>query len=167
MGLLEVVDEFLVLVSIVDREFEFTFFGPENDGLTFHAADHVEGRLGFTAQRQFQQVFLDAGFHGFAQLGGDFEVAVGRTQTFDALVRPFVVVILNPEPDALARRLEAFELGAGEELLPDAFPEALDLAQRHGMMGPTLQVVHAVLPELGLEAGRPPPAGVLPPLVGE
>src|SRR6516225_2683038 len=45
-GLFEVVDEFLILVSIVDRKFEFSFFGPEDDRLTFHAADHVEGRLG-------------------------------------------------------------------------------------------------------------------------
>src|SRR5205807_1559254 len=29
IGLLEIIDEFFVFVSIVDREFEFSFFGPE------------------------------------------------------------------------------------------------------------------------------------------
>lgn len=167
MGLLEVVDEFLVLVSIVDREFEFAFFGPENDGLTFHAADHVEGRPGFAAQGQFQEVFLDASLNGLAQLGGDFEVAVGWAETFDALVRPLVIIIFDPEPDALPGRLEAFELGAREELLPDALPEALDLAQRHGVMRAGLEVVGPVLLHLGLEASGAPPVDVLPAIVGE
>src|SRR5262245_55203336 len=57
----DVVDELLVFVSIIDREFEFTFFGPKNDGLPFHAADHVEGSLGLTTQGHLQEVFLDAG----------------------------------------------------------------------------------------------------------
>jgi len=166
-GLFEVVGEFLVLVSIVDRKFEFTFFGPEDDGLTFHAADHVEGRLGLAAQGQLQQVFLDAGLDGFAQLGGDLKEAVGRAKTFDALVGPLVVVILDPEPDAFARRVEAFELGPGEELLPDAFPEALDLAQRHGVMRPGLEVVRPVLFHLGLKPSNAAPIDVLPTVVGE
>ena len=80
---------------------------------------------------------------------------------------PPVVVILHPEPDPFTGRLEALELGAVEELLPDRFPEALDLAERHGVVGPALQVVHAVLLELGFEAGRAPPARELPALVGE
>src|ERR1041385_689823 len=44
-ALFEVIDEFFVFVSIVDREFEFSFFGPEDNRLPFHAADHVEGSL--------------------------------------------------------------------------------------------------------------------------
>ena len=102
-GLLEVVGEFLILVSIVDREFEFAFFGPEDDGLTFHAADHVEGRLGLATQRQLQEVFFNPGFDGFAQLRGDFEEAVGGAKTFDALVRPLVIIVFDPEADAFSR----------------------------------------------------------------
>jgi hypothetical protein len=56
-----------------------------------------------------------------------------------------VVVILDPDLDALPRRVEAVELSAGEELLPDTFPEALDLAQGHGMMRAGLEVGHAIL----------------------
>jgi len=141
----EVVGEFLILVSIVNREFEFTFFGPENDGLPFHAADHVEGSFGLAAQRQFEQVFLDAHFDGLAQLAGDFKVAIGGTKSLDALMRALVIVVLDPEADAFARRVKAFELGAGKELLPDGLPEAFDLPQGHGMMGPAFDVVDPIL----------------------
>jgi hypothetical protein len=157
----------LVLVSIVDRKFEFSFFGPEDDGLTFHAADHVEGRLGLAAQGQLQQVFLDAHFDGFAQLSSDFEEAVRRAKTFDALVWPLVVIVFDPEPDAFARGLEALELSAGEELLPDAFPEALDLAQGHRVVRPGLEVVRPVLFHLGLKPRGAAPVDVLPTIVGE
>jgi hypothetical protein len=167
LGLLKVVDEFFVFVSIVDREFEFSFFGPEDHRLSFHAADHVEGSFGFTAQRHFEQVFLDARFDGFAQLGGDLKKAVCRAKALNALVRPLVVVVTDPEPDAFACRLEAFELGPGEELLPDGLPEPLDLAQRHRMMRPGLEMVRAVLLHLGLETGGAAPVHILPAIVGE
>ena len=167
LGLLKVVDEFLVLVSIVDREFEFSFFGPEDDGLSLHTADHIEGRFGLTAQRHLQQVFLDARFDGLAQLGGDLKKTVRRAKTFNALMRPLVVVVTDPEPDAFAGRLEALELSPGEEHLPDGLPEPLDLAQCHRMMRPGFEVVRAVLFHLGLEAGSPAPVDVLPAVVGK
>lgn len=92
----EVVDEFLVFVSIVDREFEFSFFGPEDHRLPFHAADHVEGSSGLAAQSHLQKVFLNACLHGFAELGGNLEEAIRRTEAFDPLVRSLVVVVLHP-----------------------------------------------------------------------
>jgi hypothetical protein len=157
----------LVLVSIVDRKFEFAFLGPEDDRLAFQAADHVKGHLGLAAQSQLQQVFLDPGFDGLAQRGGDFEKAVRGAKPFDALVRPFMVVITDPEADPLPGRLEAFELGPGEELLPNGFPEAFDLAQGHRMMRPGFEVMGPVLLHLGLEAGGAAPVDVLPAVVGE
>jgi hypothetical protein len=135
--------------------------------LPFHTADHVEGSFGFAAQRHFQQVFFDARFHGFAQLSGDFEVTVRRAEAFDALMRPFVVVIFDPEANPVTGRLEAFKLGAREELLPDGFPEALDFAQGHGMMGSGFEVMGPVLFHLGLEPGGAAPVHVLPAIVGE
>ena len=163
----DVVDEFLVFVSIVDAEFEFTFFGPKDDGLAFHAADHVEGSLGLTAQSHLQQVFLDAHLDGFAQLRGDLEEAIGRAQTFNALMRPLVVVIFDPVTDAFPGRLEAVELSSGKELLPDGLPEPFDLAEGHGMMRAALEVVSPILLHLGLETSGPPPIDVLTPIVGE
>jgi hypothetical protein len=167
LGLLEVIDEFFVFVSIVDGEFKFAFFGPENDGLPFHAADHVEGSFGLAAQSDLKQVFLDACFDGFAQLGGDFEVAIGGTKSLDTLMRSLVIVILDPEADALARGVETFELGAGEKLLPDRFPEAFDLPQRHGMVRPGFEVMDAILFHLGLEASHPAPVHIFATVVGE
>ncbi len=101
------------------------------------------------------------------QLLRDAEEAVRGAEAVQRLVGPAVVVVLHPEPDPLAGGVEALELGAREELLPDGLPEPLDLAERHGVVGPALQVVDAILLELGLEAGGPPPAGELPALVGE
>lgn len=155
----------MVFVSIVDGEFEFSFFGPEDDGLPFHAADHVEGSLGLAAQSHLQQVFLDAGLDGFAQFAGDLKEAVRRTKSFDALVGPLVVVIFDPEPDPLPGGFETLELGAGQELLPDGLPKTLDLAQRHRVMGPGFEMSDAALLEFRLEAGRAPPGGVLPAVV--
>jgi hypothetical protein len=80
---------------------------------------------------------------------------------------PPVVVVLHPQPNPLAGRLEAVELGALQELLPDGFPEAFDLAQGHGMMRSALNVVNPILAQLCLETGGPTPARVLAPLVRE
>ena len=82
-------------------------------------------------------------------------------------MRPLVIVIFDPEPDAFPRRLEAFKLSPREELRPDRLPEPLDLAQSHGMMRPALEVRDAVFFELGFEAGRAAPGGVLAAIVGE
>jgi hypothetical protein len=80
---------------------------------------------------------------------------------------PPMVVVLYPQPNPFAGRLEAVELGALQKLLPDGFPETFDLAQGHGMMRPALNVVHPILAQLRLEAGGPTPARVLATLVGE
>jgi len=55
------------------------------------------------------------------------EEAVRRAEAIEGLVGPPVVVVLHPESDPLAGGVEAVELGAREELLPDRLPEALDL----------------------------------------
>lgn len=150
-----------------DAEFEFALFGVEHDGLTVHAADHVEGRPGLAAQGQFQQVVLQARFEGLLEFGLDLEEPVGRTETPDALMGATVVVVFDPEFDPLPGRLKALELGAGEELAPDGGPEAFDLAQGHGMMGAALDVGDPILFELGLETADTAPCGVLAPVVGK
>jgi hypothetical protein len=96
-----VIDEFLffVLLFTVHAEFEFALLGPEHDGLTVHPADHVEGRLGFTAQGQLQEVLLNARLNGFAQGRLDLEEPIRRTKTFNALMGAFVVVVFDPEFD--------------------------------------------------------------------
>jgi hypothetical protein len=167
-GFIEVINQFLFLVLfIADTEFEFALLGPQHDRLAIHATDHVEGSLGLAAQGQFQEVFLDASLDGFAQRRLDLEEAIGRADAFDALVRPLVVVIFNPEFDPFAGGVEAVELRPGQELLPNAFPEPFDLAQRHGMVRTALEVGDAVLFEFGLEAAGAAPGRVLTAIVGE
>ena len=80
---------------------------------------------------------------------------------------PPVVVVLHPQPHPLAGRLEAVKLGALQELLPDRFPEAFDLAQGHGMMRPALNVVNPIFAQLRLETGGAAPTRELASLVGE
>jgi hypothetical protein len=166
--LLEVIDKFTGLIfGIGDTEFELALLGPQDDRLAFHAADHVEGRTRLTAQRQFQEVLLDPGLQGLLEIALDLEEPVGRADAADPLVGPAVVVVGDPEFDSLPGRLKALELGPGQELTPDGGPEALNLAQRHGVMRPALDVADPVLLELRLETAGAAPGGVLAAVVGE
>lgn len=164
----EVIDEFMSwLFGMGDTEFELAFLGAQHDRLAFQAADQVEGSAGLAAQRQFQEVVLDAGLKGFLEFGLDLEEPIGRTKATDALMGPAVIVVSDPEFDALPGGLEALELGAGQELAPDRGPEPLDFAQGHGVMGAALEMRDPVFLELGLEAADPAPVGVLAAVVGE
>jgi hypothetical protein len=167
-GFVEVINQFLFLVLFVaDTEFEFALLGPEHDGLAVHATDHVEGGLGFAAQGQFQEVFLNARLDGFAKRRLDLEEAVRRAEAINTLMRPLVVVVFDPKFDPFPGGVEAVELGAGEELLPDAFPEPFDLAQGHGMMRPALDMVNPILAQFRLETGGAAPTCVLAALIGK
>jgi hypothetical protein len=151
----------------VDEHLHAALLRPDHHRLLAQPPPHGARVLGLPAERELQHVLLDAALDHLPELLGDAEEAIRRTEPLQGLVRPPVGVVLHPEPDPLAGRLEAVELGAHQELFPEGFPEALQLAQRHGVMGPTLQVVDMILLELGLEAGRAPPARELPALVGE
>jgi len=146
--LVEVIGKFLFLVLLVaDTEFEFALLGAEHDGLAVHPPHHVERRLGFATQSQFEEVFGNALLDGLAQLRLDLEEAVGGAKAFDALMRPLVVVIFNPEFNAFPGGIEAVELGTAQKLLPDRLPEAFDFAEGHGMMRPALEVMDPSLGE--------------------
>jgi hypothetical protein len=151
--LVEVIDKFLFLVLLIaDTEFEFAFFGAEHDGLALHAPHHIERRLRFAAQSQFQKVFLNAGLDGFTQFALDLKEAVGGAEALDALVGSLMVVMFDPELDPLARRLEAVELGADQKVLPDGGPEAFDLAERHRVLRPGFKMGHMVFLQLRFKA---------------
>ena len=167
--LVEVINEFfgLLVLRIGEFEFEFALLGPQDHRLAFHAADHVEGSPRLATQGHLQNIFLDAGGDGLTQLGLDLKEAVRRTKSFDALMRPLVVVIFSPEFNALAGLLETVELGPGQKLLPEGLPEALDFAERHRVLRTALDVDDAVLLQFGFEAGSAAPGGVLAAIVGE
>jgi hypothetical protein len=162
----QVVVDGLVLLP-VDAQLHAALLRLDHDRLLAQAPHHVERALGFAAEGEFQDVRLDATLDHVPQLVGDAEEAIGRAEPVQALVRAPMVVMLHPQPDPLAGRVEAVELGARQELLPDGLPEALDLAQGHRMMGPALEVMDVILLELGLETGGAPPTGELAALVGE
>ena len=97
----------------------------------------------------------------------DLEEAVRRAQAFDALVGPLVVIMFDPELDAFPGGFEGIELSAHEEVLPDRGPEPFDLAERHGMLWPRLEVLHAILLQHRFEAAGAAPSGVLPTIIRE
>lgn len=166
--LVEVISKFLFEVLLItDTEFEFALFGAEHDGLAVHPPDHVEGRLGFAAEGEFEEVFLNALLDGFAQIMLDLEEAIGGTEALDALMRALVVVVFDPEFDPLAGGVKGIELGANQEVLPERGPEAFDLAQRHRMLRARFEMRHAILLELGLEPADAAPGGVLAAVVRE
>ena len=80
-------------------------------------------------------------------------------------MRPLLVVVLHPPRDPFPRRLERVEPGPVQELLPDAFPESLDLPERHRVVGTAPDVVHPVLLQFVLEPRLAAPVGVLPTVV--
>ena len=82
-------------------------------------------------------------------------------------MRAAVIVILHPGLHPLLRLLEAVELGAPQEVRPDRFPEALDLAQGLRMMRRAAEMMDVILAQFLLEARLAPPTGVLPAIVGE
>lgn len=120
--------------GIGEFQFEFAFLGAEHDRLAFHASDHVERGARLTAQGHLQDIVGNACLDGFAQLALHFKEAIGRAKSLNALVGTLVIIVFNPAADTFARGIEALELGAREELLPNGGPEALDFAQSHGML---------------------------------
>lgn len=78
-----------------------------------------------------------------------------------------MVVVLYPQTDPLACRLETVKLRSHQELFPDRLPEPFDLAERHGMMRQALDVMDPILAQLRFKARGSPPTGILAPLIGE
>lgn len=120
-----------------------------------------------SAQGHFEDVVLDARFHGFAQLGLDLEEPIGRAKSLDTLMRTAVIVIPDPEFDPFAGRFKTLELSALKELLPDSGPEAFDFAQGHRMMRAGFEMSDAVLLQFGFKARSAAPGSVLSAVVGE
>jgi hypothetical protein len=139
----------------------------DHHALVAHAAHQVERLLGLAAQRQFFHVGGHAPLDRRPQLPVDGKKAVRRTHALQSLMRPLVVVILDPVGDPFAGLLEGLEARPHQELLLERLPEPLDLPQRHRMMRRAADVVDVVLGQLLLEGRLAPPTGVLAAVVGE
>ena len=110
---------------------------------------------------------MNRGLDGISDLGSRTEEPVRRGEPFQGLVGPLEVVVLDEQGNAPLTVIEVGEHRAGEELLPQGLPEALDLAAGLRMMRTALHMVDALAAELFLEPGHAPPGGVLPALVGQ
>ena len=150
-----------------DDQFDLSLFRLDQHRLLAHPSDHVKGCLGFAAQGELPHVLRDPFFHGRPHLLLDLEEPVRRTQPFDPLVRPLVVVILHPVPDPLHRALEGVEPRPLQELLPDRLPEPFDFPQGLRMVRGATDVLHPVPGQSHLEARLAAPRHVLPSVVGE
>jgi hypothetical protein len=162
-----IVHKFFFPAGVVHQHPDLTLFGPDDHRLAAHAADHVKRIHRPAPEGQFQHVLLDAALQGLFQVVGDLEEPVRRTQSADALVGALVVVIVDPKRSPFHRLREAVELGPLEKLPQDRLPEALDLAQRHGMVGTGTDVLDAVFFHLPFEAGLAAPVRILATVIGE
>jgi hypothetical protein len=164
-----IVDKFFFgqLLLTVDQHTHLALFGPDHHGLIPHAADHVKRVHRPAPQGQLEGVVLHTLFQCAFQVIGDLKEPIGRTKSADTLMRSLVIVVFDPVRTARHRLLKAAKLGAHKKLRLDAFPETLDFAQGHGMMGAGADVAHAVLFHLPLKPRFPTPVGVLPAVVGE
>ena len=155
------------VVFTVDLHLDLAFLSTQDDGLLAEPTDHVERTVRHAAQRQLLHVGGNAAFDDLPQFLGQRKEPIGRAQAIDPLMRPLMVVVLHPQPNSFPRLLKAVKLGAAQKLLPDCFPEPLDLAQRHRMMRLAAEVMHMVFLELMLEPRLAMPGGILPPVVRE
>jgi hypothetical protein len=130
-------------------------------------AHQVEGLLGGLLLRTPKRVGLDALLDRRSHLRCCAEIPVGGDQPVQCLVRPLEVVALDEKPEAPLTVGEVREDRAAQKLLPQGLPEALDLAERLGVLRPTFDVPDAVLPQPLLEERLAAPGCVLPTLVGQ
>lgn len=95
------------------------------------------------------------------------EVAGGRHQASQRLVRALKIVALDEETQPSLAVREVGEDRATQEFIPQRLPKALDLAARLRMLRPTLDVPNSILAEPLLEERLTSPGCVLSSLIGE
>jgi hypothetical protein len=127
----------------------------------------VQRGPGLLSQGELEGVGLTPLPEGFFHVPGHAVKPVRRTEAVDSLVGPLVIVIADPVIEPLARVGERGEDRVLEEFGPQRLPEALDLAQGHGMVGRRPHVLDALPLEHLLKGGLPPPRRELPAVVGE
>jgi len=102
----------LLMLFSVHHHLHLSFLRSDHHALLTHAAHHVKGALRLAPKRHLQRILLDALFDRLFERAVDLEVPVRRAQSPDPLVRPLVVVVLDPETDSRAGVIEAVELGS-------------------------------------------------------
>ena len=152
-------------VFAFDLHLDLAFLRMQHDRLLAELSDHVKRTLRHTAQRQLLHVLGNAALDDRPQFRRDRKEPIRRTEVVEGLMRPPVVVVLDPRLHPLLRLLEAVELRTGEELRMDRLPESLDLAQGLRVMRAAAEVVDMVFLKLPFKPRLPAPVGVLPAIV--
>jgi hypothetical protein len=152
-------------VPPINLHLDLAFLGVQHHRLLAQPSHHVERTLRRAPQRQLLHVGRQAPLDYRAQFLRNRKVPIRRTQPLQGLVGTFVIVELHPHPHPLLRLLEALELGAGQKLRPDRFPEPLNLAQRHRMMRLAAEVMDMILGQFPFKPRLAAPVGVLPAIV--
>jgi len=164
-----IVDKFFLRSTAlaVNEHADLALLRPDHHRLAAHAPHHVEWGNLPSPKGELERILLKPLFDRLPQLMGDLEEAVRGAKPPDPLVGPLVVVVLDPDGGALHRLLEAVKLRPLQKLPQQRLPEPLDLPQGHRVVRPGPDVFDAVFLQFLLEAGLPPPVGVLPPIVGQ
>lgn len=151
----------------INQHLDLALFRADDDRLFSEPPDHVEGLGRCPAQRLVQYVLIDRFFDDGPELFLDPKEPVGWAHALQTLMRPFVVVVLDPKRNAALGFFEVCELCPLQKLRPDGLPVPLDLAQGHGVMGRASNVMNAVLLQFHLELGFAAPGDVLPAVVAQ
>src|SRR5262249_21249114 len=102
-------------------------------------------------EREPDGIFLHCFFDGSADLRGRSEESICRHQALERLVCAVKIVALHEEADAAEAVGKIGEDGPREKLIPQCFPETLDLAERLRVLRATLDVLNTVLAKRLLE----------------
>jgi hypothetical protein len=117
--------------------------------------------------RKPHRVALHAAFDRFAHLRRCAEEAIRRHETLQRLVRSLEVVCLHEEPQTPLAIREVRKHRSRQKLVPEGFPEALDLPECLRMLRAALHVMNPLAPKLLLEFSLASPRRVLATLVRE
>lgn len=117
--------------------------------------------------RQAQRVLLNLCLDARAHRTRRAEEPIGRSESFQPLMRSLEVVVLDKERHPPLAVLEVGEHCARQQLLPQRLPEPLDLPAGLRMMWPAFHMHDAVAFQLRFELRAPAPSGVLTALVGQ
>lgn len=129
------------------------------------STDEIERFARGLLAREAHGVVSDRFFDRRADVRRGAEETIRGDETFERLVRSLEVVGLDEESKPAIAVGVVGEDGAREEFVPKRLPEALDLAERLGVLRTALDVTDAVLPQRALEVRLAAPGGVLTALV--
>ena len=107
----------MTLALSIHQHLDLAFFGPDHHRLIPHAAHHVKRVPGPPPEGKLQDVLLNPALERLFESVLDLKKPIRRAQPADALMGPFVVVILGPKIDPLAGLIKAVKLGPLQKLV--------------------------------------------------